>query len=157
MTGTRDGAIVRARMGFDDGSFIERLRALVAVPTESHPPRRKHELERYCRDVCGPMIEGLGFATQVFGSPDPIHGPVLIGTRIEDAALPTVLIYGHGDVVRAMPEAGGRTWTRGPSPSRATASTAAAWSTTRASTYSPSRPYARSRPNAAGSASMPRS
>ena len=104
MTGTRDGAIVRARMGFDDGSFIERLRALVAIPTESHPPRRKHELERYCRDVCGPMIEGLGFATQVFGNPDPIHGPVLIGTRIEDAALPTVLIYGHGDVVRAMPE-----------------------------------------------------
>src|SRR4051794_9165265 len=104
MTGTRDGAIVRARMGFDDGSFIERLRALVAIPTESNPPLRKHELERYCRDVCGPMIAELGFATQVFGNPDPIHGPVLIGSRIEDPALPTVLIYGHGDVVRAMPE-----------------------------------------------------
>ena len=46
---TREGAIARARTGFDDGSFIERLRALVAVPTESHPPLRKPELERYCR------------------------------------------------------------------------------------------------------------
>jgi acetylornithine deacetylase/succinyl-diaminopimelate desuccinylase-like protein len=29
---------------------------------------------------------------------------VLLGTRIEDPARPTVLLYGHGDVVRAMPE-----------------------------------------------------
>jgi hypothetical protein len=29
------------------------------------------------------MIAGLNFATQVFGNTDPIHGPVLIGTRIE--------------------------------------------------------------------------
>ena len=49
MAATREGAIARARTGFDDGSFIERLRALVAVPTESHPPLRKPELERYCR------------------------------------------------------------------------------------------------------------
>ena len=89
---------------FDDGSFIERLRAIVAVPTDSHPPLRKQELERYCHDVCGPMIAELGFATQVLDNPDPIHGPMLIGTRIEDVSFPTVLIYGHGDVVRAMPE-----------------------------------------------------
>ena len=104
MAATREGTIARARMGFDDGSFIERLRALVAVPTESQPPLRKHELERYCHDVCGPMIAELGFATQVLDNPDPIHGPVLIGTRIEDASLPSVLIHGQGDVVRAMPE-----------------------------------------------------
>jgi hypothetical protein len=50
------------------------------------------------------MIAELGFATHVLDNPDPIHGPVLIGTRIEDASLLIVLIYGHGDVVRAMPE-----------------------------------------------------
>jgi hypothetical protein len=38
MAATREGAIARARTGFDNGSFIERLRALMAVPTESHPP-----------------------------------------------------------------------------------------------------------------------
>ncbi len=41
MAATRDGAIARARTGFDDGSFIERLRALVGVPTESQPPLHK--------------------------------------------------------------------------------------------------------------------
>ena len=50
------------------------------------------------------MIAEVGFATQVLDNPDPIHGPALIGTRVEDASLPAVLIYGHGDVERAMPE-----------------------------------------------------
>lgn len=104
MTGTRDGAITRARTEFDDGAFIERLRALVAVPTESHPPLHKADLEHYCHGVLGPMIAELGFQNQVLDNPRPEHGPVLLGTRIEDPALPTVLLYGHGDVVRAMPE-----------------------------------------------------
>jgi len=63
MAGTREGAIARARKGFNDSSFIERLRALVTVPTESHPPLRKHELERYCHDICGPMVQ---FPADVF-------------------------------------------------------------------------------------------
>jgi acetylornithine deacetylase/succinyl-diaminopimelate desuccinylase-like protein len=156
MAATREGAIARARTGFDDGIFIERLRALVAVPIESDPPLRKPELERYCRDICRPMIAELGFASQVLDNPDPIHGPVLIGTRIEDASLPTLLIYGHGDVVRAMPERWSRASTPGHLPSRATASTAAAWSITRASICSPSRRCAPFRSNAADSASTPR-
>lgn len=104
MGGTREGAIGRAREAFDGGGFVERLRALVAVQTESHPPLRKPELERYCRDVLGPMIAGMGFENRVLPNPRPQHGPVLLGRRIEDPALPTVLLYGHGDVVRAMPE-----------------------------------------------------
>ncbi len=102
--GARAAAIARAQGYFDDGSYLERLRALVAVPTESHPPEHKADLEHYCRDVLGPMAEALGFAIQVLDNPIAIHGPVLVGRRIEDPALPTVLLYGHGDVVRAMPE-----------------------------------------------------
>ncbi|UFN51151.1 M20/M25/M40 family metallo-hydrolase [Roseomonas sp. OT10] len=104
MTGTREGALERARGLFDDGSFLDRLAALVAVPTESNPPEHKADLERYCHDVLGPMLEEMGFAVQVLPNPEPVHGPVLLGTRIEDPALPTLLFYGHGDVVRAMPE-----------------------------------------------------
>ncbi|MFT8246111.1 M20/M25/M40 family metallo-hydrolase [Roseomonas sp. BN140053] len=104
MSGTRDGAVRRAQQLFDDGSFVERLRQLVAVPTESHPPQRKAELERYCHAVLGPMLAEMGFTVEVLPNPDPVHGPVLLGTRIEDPGLPTVLFYGHGDVVRAMPE-----------------------------------------------------
>lgn len=102
--GARAAAIARAQGYFDDGSYLDRLRRLVAVPTESHPPEHKADLEHYCHAVLGPMAAELGFATQVLDNPLPQHGPVLLGTRIEDPARPTVLLYGHGDVVRAMPE-----------------------------------------------------
>ncbi|RVT97766.1 M20/M25/M40 family metallo-hydrolase [Rhodovarius crocodyli] len=104
MGATRDGAIARAHAGYDDGRFLERLSALVAVPTESHPPGRKPDLEHYARDVLGPMMAGMGFDVRLLDNPEPIHGPAMLATRIEDPALPTVLIYGHGDVVRGMPE-----------------------------------------------------
>lgn len=104
MDATRDGAIRRAQEGYDNGCFLERLRELVAVPTESHPPDHKPDLERYCRDVLGPMVAEMGFHTEMLDNPEPVHGPVLVATRIEDANLPTILFYGHGDVVRAMPE-----------------------------------------------------
>ncbi len=104
MTATRADAIARARSYFADGSYLDRLRQLVAVPTESHPPNHKTDLEHYCHNVLGPMIGELGFSRLVLDNPLPQHGPVLLGTRIENPAFPTVLIYGHGDVVRAMPE-----------------------------------------------------
>ncbi len=101
---TRQAAIARAQSYFDDGTYLDRLRALVAVPTQSHPPDHKPDLERYCHSVLGPMAAELGFTPQVLDNPLPQHGPVLLATRIEDPANPTVLLYGHGDVVRPMPE-----------------------------------------------------
>jgi acetylornithine deacetylase/succinyl-diaminopimelate desuccinylase-like protein len=103
-TTTREQAIHQAQACFDTGAFVETLTRLVAVPTESNPPKRKPDLERYCTDFIGPMLQGMGFDYQVLPNPQPVHGPVLVAQRIEDAALPTLLIYGHGDVVRAMPE-----------------------------------------------------
>lgn len=64
---------------------------------------RRDELYRYCTDVFGPLLRQAGFETRVFDNPRAEFGPILIGTRIEGPALPTMLIYGHGDV-RAMPE-----------------------------------------------------
>jgi acetylornithine deacetylase/succinyl-diaminopimelate desuccinylase-like protein len=104
VTGTRVGALNRAMILFDNGSFLQRLESLVAVPTESHPPKHKADLERYCHAVLGPMLAEMGFSIQVLDNPDPVHGPILLATRIEDPKLPTLLFYGHGDVVRAMPE-----------------------------------------------------
>jgi acetylornithine deacetylase/succinyl-diaminopimelate desuccinylase-like protein len=40
----------------------------------------------------------------VLDNPDAGRGPVLLGSRIEDPGLPTVLVYGHGDVVRGEPQ-----------------------------------------------------
>src|SRR5579872_4763816 len=104
MPGDRDAAIERARSVFDDGRFVERLTALVAYKTESQVAERRAELYRYCAHGFGPLLREASFTTHVYDNPRAEFGPLLLGTRIEDASLPTMLIYGHGDVVRAMPE-----------------------------------------------------
>ena len=59
-----------------------------------------------------PAFEAMGFTTRTYDNPFPGQGPVLLATRIEDPALPTVLGYGHGDVVRGLDEQ----WTKGKGP-----------------------------------------
>ena len=104
MAGDRSGAIARARAGFDSGRYIAALEELVAVPSESQRPDAQPDLRRYCADAFGPMVADLGFDTQILDNPVEGRGPVLLGTRAEDPDLPTVLVYGHGDVVHGMPE-----------------------------------------------------
>ncbi|MAY88297.1 MAG: hypothetical protein CML02_16460 [Pseudooceanicola sp.] len=100
----RNTAISRAKGYLESGAFLETLGRLVAVQSESHPPLRKPELERYCHEVMGPYLADMGFQIDIFDNPLPEHGPFLVARRHEDPELPTALIYGHGDVVRAMPE-----------------------------------------------------
>ena len=59
-----------------------------------------------------PALERLGFTTRIYDNPLPGQGPVLLATRIEDATLPTVLGYGHGDVIRGQEGQ----WTKGKGP-----------------------------------------
>ena len=49
-----------------------------------------------------PRFEALGYSCRVYDNPIPGCGSVLLATRIEDASLPTILCYGHGDVVLGM-------------------------------------------------------
>jgi acetylornithine deacetylase/succinyl-diaminopimelate desuccinylase-like protein len=102
MTGTREGAIARAHARFDSGAYLENLRRLVAVPTESQMPERLPDLVRYCAETLPDVMEGMGFETAVLENPESGRGPAMLATRIEDPTLPTVLIYGHGDVVRGL-------------------------------------------------------
>lgn len=100
----RAAVIARARSIYDSGAYLARLAELVAVPTESQMPGREAELTRYCRDVLGPLVAAIGFTPQLLDNPAKGRGPVLLASRIEGEGLPTVLIYGHGDVVRGQPE-----------------------------------------------------
>ncbi len=93
-----------AVQSFDSGRFLDILESLVAVPTESHPPKHKLDLERYCEKLIRPLLEDMGHQVRIFKNTYPEHGPFLISERIESPTLPTLLLYGHGDVVRAMPE-----------------------------------------------------
>ena len=99
---TRDAAIERLTAGFDDGSFLADLARRVAIRTESQIAERRPELYRYLEQEFGPRFEALGYSVQIFDNPVEGGGPFLIARRIEDPALPTVLTYGHGDVVRGL-------------------------------------------------------
>lgn len=100
----RGGAIARASRYFDDGTFQSDLAAWVAHPTESQNPEAAPALLRYLQEVIQPRLETSGFACEIFDNPDPSGGPLLVGERIEDPALTTILTYGHGDVIRAQTE-----------------------------------------------------
>ncbi len=96
----RASAIERATSYFDDGGFFADLARRVAIHTESQEPAQKPELYRYLTDELQPCLEPLGFACRIFDNPVERGGPLLVATRVEAEGLPTVMSYGHGDVVR---------------------------------------------------------
>ncbi|HZS84510.1 MAG TPA: M20 family metallopeptidase [Stellaceae bacterium] len=100
---TRDAAIARATRHFDDGSFLQDLARRVAFRTESQVPASFPELRRYLEEEIGPVLDKMGYRTAIYDNPVK-GGPFLVGKRIEDPALPTVLTYGHGDVIRGLEE-----------------------------------------------------
>jgi acetylornithine deacetylase/succinyl-diaminopimelate desuccinylase-like protein len=112
MSSPRDAAIAFATAWFDAGSLLEQLRRRVAFRTESQDPSRSATLASYLEEEIGPSVERSGFDWSVW--PNPVSGapPLLFAERCEDAALPTVLIYGHGDVVAGYDEQ----WAVGRSP-----------------------------------------
>ena len=97
----RQGALERAARHYDDGLFLSELARLVGVPTESEKPRGSRYLAFYLTEHIRPMLEKMGFVCEVLVNP-AIGGPVLLAERVEDPDLPSVLIYGHGDVVRGL-------------------------------------------------------
>lgn len=101
---TRAGAIERAEEYFDNGEFIEDLARWVAIPTQSQLPDHLPELYRYLRDEIAPFFERIGFEHEIFDNPAEGKGPILVAQYIEDPARPTILSYGHGDVVTAFKE-----------------------------------------------------
>jgi acetylornithine deacetylase/succinyl-diaminopimelate desuccinylase-like protein len=99
---SRDAAIDAAVAAFDDGRFLADLARRVACPTESQNPERRDALRAYLEEEMRPSFERLGFTVSVHSNPKPEYGPFLIAERIEDASRPTVLSYGHGDVIRGQ-------------------------------------------------------
>lgn len=96
---TRSHALQAATAYFDDGRFFEDLRRRVALRTESDTGGVPPALVGYLRDELMPRLAPLGFDCRIVANPVPGGGPFLIARRVEDDALPTVLSYGHGDVV----------------------------------------------------------
>ena len=107
----RQAALDRAAAHYDSGAFLTDLAQLVAIPTESQDPDSAPYLAAYLTELLRPKLEQMGFVAEVLVNP-AAAGPLLLAERLEDPDLPTVLIYGHGDVVRGLDEA----WAEGLSP-----------------------------------------
>ena len=114
MSASRDGAIGRAEAYFDDGGFEAELGARVAIRTESQLADSGPELHRYLNQDLGPCLSRMGFENHIYDNPVAGCGPVLLATRLEDPALPTVLGYGHGDVIQGLDDK----WNKGAGPWR---------------------------------------
>jgi acetylornithine deacetylase/succinyl-diaminopimelate desuccinylase-like protein len=109
----REAAIAAALAPYRSGALRETLARRVAIPSESQNPERSAALTAYLVDEMRPDFAAMGFETEIVDNPRGAW-PLLIASRIEDEAAPTILGYGHGDVIRGMD---GR-WAEGLSPWR---------------------------------------
>ncbi|MFO1322850.1 MAG: M20 family metallopeptidase [Burkholderiales bacterium] len=98
-TPERARAIAGAQAWFDRGGLLADLERRVAYRTESQRDDAGAQLRAYLTDEIGPTLAAMGFAWRIVDNPVAGAGPFLIAERIESPALPTVLTYGHGDVV----------------------------------------------------------
>jgi len=98
---TRTDAIARAHTMLTSGEFLAELGRRVAYQTESQNPEKRDALRAYLTDDLEPAFKSLDFSTRLIESPAG-KGPYLLAQYSESASAPTVLIYGHGDVVDGM-------------------------------------------------------
>src|SRR6202048_4136316 len=98
---TRADAIARAHQHLHSGEFLAELDRRVAYPTESQNPERRGALRAYLEEELTPAFSQLDFSTRLIESPTG-KTPYLCAEYRESATAPTVLMYGHGDVVDGM-------------------------------------------------------
>ncbi|HWF79449.1 MAG TPA: M20 family metallopeptidase [Streptosporangiaceae bacterium] len=96
---TRAAAIEYATDYFDSGAFLDDLSRRVSYRTESQARPLPEALREYLEREIAPVAHRLGAQAHVLDNPDPTGGPLLLARRDEDPGLPTVLTYGHADVV----------------------------------------------------------
>ncbi|MCB1995354.1 MAG: M20/M25/M40 family metallo-hydrolase, partial [Rhodoferax sp.] len=110
--GARDTLLATAAAYLDEGRFEADLARRVAIRSASQEADAGPALQAYLADELVPTLTALGFTHTIHANPVAGGGPFLIAKRIEDPAHPTVLMYGHGDVIRGQDAS----WTRGAGP-----------------------------------------
>ncbi|WP_179404251.1 M20/M25/M40 family metallo-hydrolase [Burkholderia guangdongensis] len=98
----RNHALERVADYFDSGAFLAELNRRVAYRTESEEAGSGDALAAYLAHEVAPSLRALGFDARVVDNPVAKRGPFLVAHRHEGDDLPTVLTYGHGDVVRGQ-------------------------------------------------------
>lgn len=98
---SRIDAIARARQQLHSGEFLAELARRVGYPTESQNPERPDALRAYLENELQPAFAQLDFSTRLIESPTG-KNPYLLAEYHESSSAPTILMYGHGDVVDGM-------------------------------------------------------
>lgn len=98
---TRTEAIAHAHRQFQSGEFLAELNRRVSYRTESQNAERGDALRAYLTEEMQPAFSQLDFTTKLIESPSG-KSPFLLAGYRENASAPTVLMYGHGDVVDGM-------------------------------------------------------
>jgi acetylornithine deacetylase/succinyl-diaminopimelate desuccinylase-like protein len=96
---TVENLVDKAEEYVDSGAFFAELAVMVGYPTESRDRGGRVAVKAYLDEVLTPALTALGCAVAQHTNPDPSGGPFLVGTRVESPELPTLLCYGHADVV----------------------------------------------------------
>jgi len=96
----------------DSGRFKADLEKIVSYASESSTAEGRVALKSYLDEVIEPSFASLGCSVERFDSWRGGSNSFLVATRHEDQELPTVLCYGHADVVDG--QAAG--WTNGREP-----------------------------------------
>src|SRR5262245_28714638 len=122
----REAAIAAARSYVVDGDFTAEMAPRIAIRSESPRDDCRDDNLHYLNKEMRPLLERMGFTCQVIENPVEQRLPAMYAERIEDPRRPTILIYGHGDVLWGMSgdwkdgrdpwildEAGGRIYGRG--------------------------------------------
>lgn len=99
---TRQTVIHAAGQYVTDGTFLSELQARLAIPSESPREDSAADHLRYLNEQMVPMLEAMGFTCRILPNTKMARIPALYAERIEDPALPTILTYGHGDVLWGM-------------------------------------------------------
>jgi acetylornithine deacetylase/succinyl-diaminopimelate desuccinylase-like protein len=99
---SRESALKRIEVYAESGEFLAELGRMVGVETESQEPTKRAELRRYLDEVIAPTLEAIGFQTRILANPADPTIPFLFAERIEAPHFESVLVYGHGDVIRAQ-------------------------------------------------------
>ena len=82
-----------------EGRFLEELFALIRIPSISAKTEHKEDMQR-CARYWQEHLQGLGVQAEVYQT---AGNPIVYGEYIIDDSAPTVLVYGHYDVMPAEP------------------------------------------------------
>jgi acetylornithine deacetylase/succinyl-diaminopimelate desuccinylase-like protein len=98
---TRNDAVANAKGLISSGEFLKELDRRIAYKTESQNAERADALRAYLVEEMTPAFAALDFTSKIVEAPSG-KSPFLVAEHHESATAPTVLIYGHGDVVDGM-------------------------------------------------------